>query len=758
MLIRVYPGGQVYGPYGEGELDAAVEQLLAQFAQEGYQETRLARELSMLGAPDSEIRARTALRLVRKPLTEPECRLVASALLAALPKAVDDSCTLLDALGDLYVSDPDVLEALRAYAARKLLSRRRSAVEALRKLGDNEGLQAVLVHDTPRNLMEQPAPERGRLLDQLYELDDSEGNEIVRQLVQTFPIERKDVWRYVKSVFKRSLLREDNPTFAILALRIERTKTKGTKATVKSGYDGEKRETTIFSPKTRAYLQRLCWRHLTQLDPPQYVDTAARILAGYREEDAREPRGLSGSWADAYLMHQILWGASQRFRLDPWRLRWRFRSSADVQAPAGVREESFRSYWDARPQAYLRLLAEGGTAVVHEFACAAVRERHPDLLTQADAETLSKILLAAYPPTQVLGSQELMRRFDPEKPDWTLVQTMASHPRPELRQSGLSLLERTLALWIEQPERVLGWLEAPDEEFRSRVAELAIPALANLPAVRAQLAPLLWQRLQQPEANPAQARLVRQALLAELQTIATADLCQLLLAGAPSARIVAAALLAQRPEALEVLGVPAVITLAEDELADVRAAAHLLLPESVSIQLILVESRWPDTRQAAFEALKRLDLNYDEVQGLCDSNREDVQSYGKSRMSALLPQMDAGELLGRLSEHPHRNMRSYALELILKHLLEGAMPLEPVLPLFRALFFDMHPSAAEKSKAIDFLVQRGMLEVEQAVLSARLLGELVRSGVRRDADAAVVGLTRLSLQFPELESPLKVRS
>jgi len=757
LLIRVYPGGQVYGPYGESELEAAVQELLELYTEKGYQETRLARELSRLGASDSKTRARTALRLVAMPLTPEECRLVASALLAALPKAVDDSCSLLDALGDLYVSDPDVLEAIRGYAARKLLSRRRSAVEALRKLGDSEGLQAVLVHDTPRNLMEQPAPERGRLLDQLYELDDPEGNEIVRQLVQTFPVERKDVWRYVKSVFKRSLLRDDYPTFATLALRIERTKTKGGKATVKSGYDGEKRETTIFSPKTRAYLQRLCWRYLSQLDPPEYVDTAARILAGYQEQDAREPKGLSGAWADAYLMHQILWGASPRFRLDPWRLRWRFRSSADVQQP-NTREESFRTYWDARPQAYLRLLADAGTAVVQEFACEAVLRRHPDLLSQADAETLGKILLSPYPPTQVLGSQELMRRFDPERPDWTLVQTMASHPRPELRQSGLDLLERTASLWTQQPERMLAWLEASDEEFRSRVAELAIPHLKTLADVRARLAPLLWQRLQQPEANPAQARLVREALLPELQDISTPELCRLLLQGAPSARVVAAALLAQRPEAVEELGVPALVALAEDELAAVRAAAHLLLPESVSIQLILVESRWPDTRQAAFAALQRLELNYDEVQGLCDSNREDVQNYGKDRMSDLLPEMDAGELLSRLAEHPHRNMRSYALELILKHLLAGAMPLEPVLPLFRALFLDMHPSAAEKAKAIEFLVQRGCADEQQAALAARLLGELVRSGVRRDAEAAVVGLTRLTLQFPELPSPVRVKT
>src|SRR5207302_2334817 len=61
------------------------------------------------------------------------------ALLALLPQAVDDVCSILDALGEL--GDTRAVPVLREYAARKLLSRRRSAVEALRNLEDEEGLE-----------------------------------------------------------------------------------------------------------------------------------------------------------------------------------------------------------------------------------------------------------------------------------------------------------------------------------------------------------------------------------------------------------------------------------------------------------------------------------------------------------------------------------------------------------------------------------------------------------------------------------------
>src|SRR5207248_48309 len=75
------------------------------------------------------VRARAALKLARR---FPE--LAFDALAAVLPAAVDEVCSLVDALG--IAGDARAVPLVREYAERKLLSRRRSAVEALRRLGD----------------------------------------------------------------------------------------------------------------------------------------------------------------------------------------------------------------------------------------------------------------------------------------------------------------------------------------------------------------------------------------------------------------------------------------------------------------------------------------------------------------------------------------------------------------------------------------------------------------------------------------------
>src|SRR6185503_3928053 len=126
-------GGTTYGPYPEDDVAGAMAELVDQLRGEGFLRSGLHALLSDLRSNDSAVRGRAALRLGWR--RDPEA---VDPLLAALPNAVDDVCCILDALGGL--SDTKAVSVLREYAGRKLLSRRRSAVEALRLLDDDEGL------------------------------------------------------------------------------------------------------------------------------------------------------------------------------------------------------------------------------------------------------------------------------------------------------------------------------------------------------------------------------------------------------------------------------------------------------------------------------------------------------------------------------------------------------------------------------------------------------------------------------------------
>src|SRR5258708_10742902 len=86
-------GGTTYGPYDEEELDSLVIEAVETLRGEGFLPSGLHALLTALQSSNASTRARAAARLGWRRETE-----AVDGLLAALPKAVDDACALLDAL------------------------------------------------------------------------------------------------------------------------------------------------------------------------------------------------------------------------------------------------------------------------------------------------------------------------------------------------------------------------------------------------------------------------------------------------------------------------------------------------------------------------------------------------------------------------------------------------------------------------------------------------------------------------------------
>ncbi len=170
---------------------------------------------------------------------------------------MDDACAIIDALG--AIGDKRAIPAVRPYASRTLLSRRRSGVEALRNLGDDEGLAAAVAR--AREQLPQPvraafdavtmqnesdagiealaravkvldAQHQGLALDTLYEIGTPAAVAAVLSVLDKLEFARPYFWRYIKSIYKRSQLRHDPVIFGWLSHAIEARarKTTGTEA------------------------------------------------------------------------------------------------------------------------------------------------------------------------------------------------------------------------------------------------------------------------------------------------------------------------------------------------------------------------------------------------------------------------------------------------------------------------------------------------------------------------------------------------
>jgi hypothetical protein len=789
--------GEALGPFTAEELPARFTEAVQALRAGGYWPAGLHALLTDLHDSRAIVRAHAAARLgwwrEREAVDE---------LVAALATAGDDACAVLDALG--AIGNPKAIPVVRPYAERKLLSRRRSAVEALRKLNDTDGLAQARA----RNLEQLPvgvgvalagidedrtdpaavepvvkavqaadAKLRGLIMDGLYELATPAAVAAVRQLLGEARFDQPFIWRYVKSIFKRSMLRHDPATFGLLAHAVEAQArgTGGTTASVKSGYDGIQRSVRVFGRKTQRFLRGLSWRYLRELAryrPELYPYAAAESISRYGPEDAEQSAGLYGPYAGYYMLQRVLYGNSPRVSFETRTWRARFRSSKQMTPPEQAREEAFPDLWDAQPRAYLRVLGAARLADAHRFAVRAIGRHHRDVLQAAPLDELVPLLNAPYEPTVQLGLQELGRRFDPANPDWGLLDRLLNDEREPACILGRNWLRLTAPLWVNDVSRALAMFDLPDPVTRSLAADLLISHLTPDPQVRFALADGVLKRLRTAGPGDGAEALARvtEALADELNArLTVTDLLALITHPAPAVQSAAGALLGRRPDARTQLGPERVAQLANHEIAAVRAAAHHILradQEGLSVNhavlFVLVESEWEDTRRVATELLRGLvpwgEVGLDGFVGLLDSNRVEVQDLGRDLVRQYLPRLSVPELIDRITQHPHPNVRRFALELVVSHLPAGAEPLTRLTQFFRSALFDVWPQRRVKRQVIDFLARRGLEDERQAAIAAGLLGEFVRLQTRADFERALEALTRIRLAFPKVENPLTVRA
>jgi hypothetical protein len=804
-LLRVarHPSGQsfthlgrvaTFGPYPETDLPHQFAQVINTLRGEGFLPSGLHALFGSLQSGDSAERARAAARLGWMGCVEAVPR-----LLAAVADAGDDLCSLLDALG--AIGDDRAVPVLRPYAARKLLSRRRSAVEALRNLGDVDGLAEARVRalerlpvsvrdqlaniehtgETAHNLaalaqsVQSLSPqEQGQALDTLYELATSATVAVVGQLLTKINFAQAGLWRGVKSVFKRALLRHDYATFGLLSHAIEKRgrTSKGTTATLKSGYDGVQRQTRIFARQTQDFLRRLAWRYLRNLAkyrPESYAHAAAEALIHYNPGDARGGVDVTS----CYLLNRILWGESERIGFQARTMRF-YLTGRSARSRANVREEAFPELWDAQPRAYLRVLEAARLPDAHIFAVQALQGPHRKVLQEASLTEVLALLQAPYEPTVRLGLDELERRFDPRNPDWSILKQLLADSRPLPRELGQRWLKLTAPLWIHVPDQIRDFLHAADAGTRSLVVDLILPVLVKDQPMRQALAVRLLPLLRGPETvagvHETYVRLVREALAAELGALfSVSELIDLIAHGTPGAKAVAGVLLGYRAEAVAELGLEQITTLAQNDVVAVRRAAQELIRSAEelwrrdpSVLFVLVESEWDDTRALAFDLLRtRIDpaaLGLDGVCGLLDSNREEVREVGRELVQKHFDRLDPVELTNRLVQHPHPGMRNLALDLVVNHLPEGPQSLSGLRGFFRAALFDLWPQRQVKRRVINFLAQRGLRDEQQAAVVAGILGDVVRVHGRADFEQSLLALVRLKLAYPQLEATVNLPS
>lgn len=800
-------GGTSYGPYPKSHLQPAFEQAVAALKNEGYSDFVGSIAVNdFTQAPGWRASALAALRLGRLQCTE-----AVPALLTALDKGGADACSIMDALGAIEAgvgADSAAIPKLREYAARKLLSRRRSAVEALRRIGDSEGLkdmEARAVARLPDGLRDEycqldpqddsrskvqallqlvkklPAKYQAYAVDSLYEMGRPLDVRVTQRLIRShFQFNRVYVWRYIKSVFKRAMLRRDHKTFALIVHQIE-TKARHLAASsseYKSGLDGKKRVSAIFHRKTRNYLRRLSGRYLKQLaqfEAPSYPYAAAEILCAYGEQDAQPIKGLLGPHSHCYMLYRVLWQRDKKFKLNNISLNFSLKSYSYKWTLKGKKRGcSYMELWDAQPKAWISVLAHSKLMFALELARQEVK-KHAGVLAEASQAQLMAMLRSPLPEVPEMALGQLEARFDVTQPDWSLIDLTLAHKHPSARALGRRWLTLTAPIWGRDLERLLGLLCHKDGEARHAVAAAASglfqSAQAEFDKMKEELGERILKILLSAEleegAHDGCGQFAVAALLDVLEDkLSVSELLTLLEDGSAAAKNLAGHLLGRQANILEVLGLRGLIKLAENPVVSARASAHGMLRSAITelrrdpnALFMIVESQWPDTRDLAFELIKneipRADLGLEGIFALVDSTLTPVQNFGRELLLEDLDEFEPELIVSRLMEHPHRNMRAFTTQLILAvdRLVQGSAPLARLSPFFRACLFDLQPERAVKDKILAFVRERSLIDREHAEVAASLLNDFIYTDTQLDFDAIMESLVQIKMAYPDIDTP-----
>lgn len=790
---------KMFGPFNAAEMQLAHKSVVDGLLGEGYVQAGLGQLLLALQEKNARVRARAATRLAWRheaSAVEP--------LIKLLDKPKDDVSTIVDALG--WIGDVRAIPAVRLEAEKKLLSRRRAGVEAQRNLGDLDGLKAsrdraierlpesvkseATAAGVEKALLAVDIKERGLALDAVYELAgmpialqaNAEAlGQATRAVIRASEIEKPNLWRYVKSVWKRAMIRGDFETFGAVTHRIEvrGRSAKATTASLKSGYDGEMKKTRVFGKDTVQYVRRRAWRYLRRMArhrPDLFAIAAAWAIAPYVDGDD-VLKGNAPATGRSYLLHRVLYGSSLRYELDGRALRYRTLkgskgTGAKAAATSGIREEAFAELWDRAPRAYVILLGHARHTQVQRFAIEGIL-RSPAALHGSTHAEVAALLESDDARIVDLGLNELRRRFDPTKPDLELVLELAGSQKDLVRNHGLVWMNETAAVWSRDPAWIVRFLSMPHPGARDAAARVASTSVRSLSTdQRRALAADLLKRIEgkEPEegAFAAYAEVLRSGLLDEANDAVTLTQATAMLDGSDAALSVGAAILARKPGALEILGTSRVLQMATHEKAAVRQAAMTLLAGSPgqlakdpSALFGLVESDWDDVRAAAIQMLDHIDLmplGLDGLMGLADTTRVDVQRKARQIIEKALdnPTIDVHEMLARLGQHPSPFTRAFAVELATKHLKPGFVRLAKLELLFRSALFDVWPDRKVKRTVLAFLDERGQQDENQAEVAAQILGDFVRTQTLDDRERAMMALVHIQLKFPSVKSPVVV--
>jgi hypothetical protein len=142
---------------------------------------------------------------------------------------------------------------------------------------------------------------------------------------------------------------------------------------------------------------------------------------------------------------------------------------------------------------------------------------------------------------------------------------------------------------------------------------------------------------------------------------------------------------------------------------------------------------------------------------LCDSNRDEVQQFGRDLVVRNFTAERGPRFLLELSEHPAPSMQAFVSAMVAEHAAGDTARLAKLLPFFSSVLGRVNRGRVAKERALDFLGREALGSREAAGLVAELLSVVSATMAKTYKARAIEILAAIRTAHPDVPMPLSKR-
>jgi hypothetical protein len=172
----------------------------------------------------------------------------------------------------------------------------------------------------------------------------------------------------------------------------------------------------------------------------------------------------------------------------------------------------------------------------------------------------------------------------------------------------------------------------------------------------------------------------------------------------------------------------------------------------------MLDATWEDSRTFAATYLKQRfadnDYSPSVLLSLCDSNREEVQQFGRDLVVRSFAAGAGPEVMAKLSEHPSGSMQAFVSGLVAEHARGSAERIAALEPYFAAVLARPNRGRVAKERVLAFFAEQARGDAQIAEVIGRLLAEASATLALTYKAHAIEIMTAISAQHPGIALPL----